>query len=178
VRRLDVADVTGPISTLPGSAHPTPEGTVCDFHPDRPAYTRIQGETDSFGCEMHDVCKECAQEISAERRNRTGDCEWCKARDVPVTDARDYDEGMNGRVYTVCKECKQKQIEELKAEFDPYDDYDEPDPMEEAELECGLGGDGQCSLAGSEHCDFVCPFRESEDFAGSAAWRAKRETKT
>lgn len=54
---------------------------------------------------------------------------------------------------------------------DPYPG-DDPDPMDEAELECGLGGDGQCMLAGTEHCDFECPFRNSEDFAGSAAWAA------
>jgi hypothetical protein len=58
------------------------------------------------------------------------------------------------------------------------DDFDyEPDPLEEAEAECGLGRNGQCSLAGTEHCDFVCPFRDSEDFAGSAAWHAKRRGK-
>ena len=51
------------------------------------------------------------------------------------------------------------------------DDY-EPDPLEEAELACGLGRGGQCSLAGTEHCDFICPFRDSEDFAGSKAWAA------
>jgi hypothetical protein len=65
-------------------------------------------------------------------------------------------------------------------EDDDYDwrqDEDEPDPMEMAELECGLGSDGQCGMAGSEHCDFICPFRNSEDFAGSAAWIAKHKKK-
>lgn len=57
------------------------------------------------------------------------------------------------------------------------DDGYEPDPLEEAEYECGLRRDGQCSLAGTEHCDFICPFRNSEHFAGSAAWRAKRRKK-
>jgi hypothetical protein len=56
------------------------------------------------------------------------------------------------------------------------DDY-EPDPLEEAAMDCGLGHDGQCSLAGSEHCDFCCPFRNSEHFAGSAAWHAKHKRK-
>ena len=57
---------------------------------------------------------------------------------------------------------------------DPYPDDGEPeDELAMAELECGLHRDGQCSLAGSEHCDFICPFRSSEDFAGSAAWIAK-----
>jgi hypothetical protein len=52
-----MADVTGPISTLPGSSHhDVPDGMMCDDHPDRPAVTRLQGETDSFGSEMHDLC--------------------------------------------------------------------------------------------------------------------------
>lgn len=56
-------------------------------------------------------------------------------------------------------------------------DYDGgDDEMDEDELleeECGLGPDGQCSNAGTEHCDFVCPNRDSEDFAGSKAWKKK-----
>jgi hypothetical protein len=43
------------------------------------------------------------------------------------------------------------------------------------EMECGLMHDGQCSMAGSEHCDFTCPRRDSEDFAGSAAWIKKHK---
>ena len=58
-----------------------------------------------------------------------------------------------------------------------FDDDGELSPLEEAEQDCGLRHDGQCSLAGSEHCDFVCPFRDSEDFAGSAAWIAKHANK-
>ena len=53
------------------------------------------------------------------------------------------------------------------------DDYDELDALEEALQECGLDNDGQCGLAGTEWCDFECPMRDSEFFAGSAAWRAK-----
>lgn len=36
---------------------------------------------------------------------------------------------------------------------------------------CGLQPDGQCSKAGSEECDFECPHRNGEFFAGSAAWQ-------
>lgn len=54
-----------------------------------------------------------------------------------------------------------------------YDDYD--DEWNDCDLmdECGLGHDGQCSMAGTEHCDFVCPMRNSEDFCGSKAWNEK-----
>jgi len=50
---------------------------------------------------------------------------------------------------------------------------EDQDDVAEAEMDCGLGHDGQCSQAGTEHCDFVCPFRNSEDFVGSAAWNKK-----
>ena len=55
-------------------------------------------------------------------------------------------------------------------DYDDYDDEDEFDPSDD----CMLGDDGQCGAAGSEWCDFECPYRDSELFAGSAAWLAKR----
>ena len=42
---------------------------------------------------------------------------------------------------------------------DYYEDY-ETDPIEEAMEECGLTDEGYCTLAGTEHCDFDCPFRD------------------
>lgn len=50
---------------------------------------------------------------------------------------------------------------------DDYDDDPEPDEwdeFEEAAQECGLLPahlGGGCQLAGTEHCDFECPFRDS-----------------
>ena len=46
--------------------------------------------------------------------------------------------------------------------------YDEPDDFEIEELdefeiamqECGQLPDGTCMLAGTEQCDFECPFRD------------------
>ena len=57
------------------------------------------------------------------------------------------------------------------------DDDNEYDFDEEYDLldECGLGDDGQCSQAGTEHCDFECPMRDSDQFVGSKAWREKHE---
>lgn len=51
------------------------------------------------------------------------------------------------------------------------DDGDDFDPADE----CRLMEDGQCLLAGSEWCDFECPYRDSELFAGSRANLAKSE---
>jgi len=44
------------------------------------------------------------------------------------------------------------------------------EPEDDDMSECGLSPDGQCSLAGSEWCDFECAYRDSEFFAGSKAW--------
>lgn len=61
-------------------------------------------------------------------------------------------------------------------DYDFDDDYNEPDEDDDLD-ECGLTSDGQCMLAGSEHCDFSCSMRDSEFFAGSKAWREKHRPK-
>ena len=130
-----MGDVTGPISTLPGAGHDFPDGTMCDDHPDRKAVARIQGETDSFGSEMHDLCQECADKMRAAMRSpeaRTGRCDWCKQDSTDLRNKRDIDEGMAGPVYRVCGACAKKydaQIEEeLRAYDNDYDDYDDDYP--------------------------------------------------
>jgi hypothetical protein len=49
--------------------------------------------------------------------------------------------------------------EEFFEEFE-LDDYEEepPDALEEALMNCAIMPDGTCSLAGSEECDWDCPF--------------------
>lgn len=127
-----MSDVTGPISTLPGSRHAPPEGAMCDEHPDRPAVVRVQGETDSMGCEMYDLCDECAK---AERdHDDIGRCDWCKTDNVKRQPRRDIDEGMYGPVYYVCKACADKDEDALRRELDDdgFDD-DAFDDIEEDE---------------------------------------------
>lgn len=61
---------------------------------------------------------------------------------------------------------------------DPEDEeYDDGAPEDEDEFDCHLGPDGQCGKAGSEECDWECPMRNSEFFAGSAAWIKKHSKK-
>lgn len=62
-------------------------------------------------------------------------------------------------------------------EPEEYSDYEDFYDEEEDDEECGLMPDGQCQLAGSEHCDFVCSWRDSEFFAGSAAWNKRHKRK-
>jgi hypothetical protein len=114
-----MADVTGPVSTLPGSRHAVPVGAMCDDHPDEPAVRRVQGETDSFGAELHDLCQACIDEMDRHvKEARTGVCDWCKCDATDLRPRRDLDEGMCGPVYEVCGACVRKQIDRLNDEYD------------------------------------------------------------
>lgn len=167
-----MGEVTGPISTLPGRGHDFPDGTMCDHHPERPAVARIQGETDSFGCEMNDMRQECLDEHRAYMRSpeaTTGRCDWCKKDAADLRTTRDYEEGMCGPVYEVCGACRQRRDEAAQAELDAFDDggWDEPEDDYDPREECGRwdqrapgGMAQQCQYAGSEYCEF-CPYRSA-----------------
>lgn len=43
--------------------------------------------------------------------------------------------------------------------MDEIDDDDGDGEFEEDMMNCQLGADGLCGAAGSEYCDFECPFR-------------------
>jgi hypothetical protein len=47
-------------------------------------------------------------------------------------------------------------------DFDPdlNDEFDEDDGLDE----CGQVPDGGCAMAGTEYCDFECPFRDEDLF--------------
>lgn len=97
----------GPVSTLPGQFSGVPVGTMCDEHPDRDAVRRVQGETDSFGCEYHDMCQECFEEHlqTSREADYSGKCDWCRKHVDHLYPHRDIEEGSCGRVYEVCKPC-------------------------------------------------------------------------
>lgn len=103
-----MADIScGPVSTLPGHTSEVTAGTKCDEHPVRDAVRRIQGETDSFGCEYYDMCQECLDEYLREARETdySGQCDWCKKHADHLYPHRDIEEGSCGRVYEVCRPC-------------------------------------------------------------------------
>lgn len=118
-----MADVSrGPVSTMPGSVSSTDQ--VCDLHPNRRAAKRVQGETDSFGCEYIDMCQECFDKYLEERNKPDlGVCDWCKNRDA-LFPRRDYEEGMSGRIYYVCKPCIKGQQKRLIEELENSHFYD------------------------------------------------------
>jgi hypothetical protein len=135
-----MSDVTGPISSMPGSRHAFPDDAVCDEHPDRKAVARVQGETDSFGSEMWDLCAECLEAVrkdNAERR--AGPCDWCKTEATDRRPTRDYDEGLAGPVYEVCGACRKRRDDADREELARYDDgfYDDDpyDPRDDNEPE-------------------------------------------
>jgi hypothetical protein len=119
----------GPVSTLPGHKMGLPPGTICDTHPDRLAVARVQGETDSFGCEYNDLCKEClAYEREMLAQTKHGKCDWCKSIVTTLRPRRDYDEGMSGPVYMVCEGCviaENKRLAEEESDYDDRGDYDD-----------------------------------------------------
>lgn len=94
---------------------------MCDQHQDRPAVVRLQGETDSFGCEMHDLCRECA-DAERDAEPDVGECDWCKAKEQRLRPRRDIEEGMSGPVYYVCAACAKRDEDAILAELDQYGD--------------------------------------------------------
>jgi hypothetical protein len=124
-----MAEVIGPCSTLPGGHHDLPAGTMCDDHPDRPAVARVQGETDSFGAELNDMCQECLDEHRQwqAESDHSGVCDWCKNHAPRLRPRRDYEEGMSGRVYDVCDPCIKRVNDEAERELEERGYYDDGD---------------------------------------------------
>jgi hypothetical protein len=104
---------------------------MCDDHPEVPAVARMQGETDSFGSEMHDLCQACVdqwkQQVEAAAKEEHY-CEWCKTSQVGVRPYRDMEEGSCGRLYDVCPACRKKDGDYWRAEAEAhYQKHGHPD---------------------------------------------------
>lgn len=152
-----MSDTTGPVSTLQGALSSVPVGTMCDEHGSVHAVARMQGETDSFGAEYHDVCQVCLDVHRAALkayRETPHYCDWCKQEKLGVVSHRDFTEGRAGPVYEVCTDCRVAELHELQEEaveddsdwpdrdlddyaddFDPSEDYH--DDVTEEETESG-----------------------------------------
>ena len=114
----------GPVASLPGSRHSVSQGMKCDDC-ENTATRRIQGETDSFGCEYHDLCDTCAATVLP-AGSEGGFCDFCKTDAERLFPVRDPDEGMAGPVYFICRPCKDHKDERERAEAEEYwrDNYD------------------------------------------------------
>jgi hypothetical protein len=125
------ASSSGPVSSMPGSMHTPPADAGCVNHPTVKATARLQGETDSMGCEYVDLCAVCVARVrkAVADKDTSGVCDWCNAHATSLRNRRDYDEGSCGRVYSVCKACIDNDNAEADAEveshgdFNPWDNY-------------------------------------------------------
>lgn len=53
--------------------------------------------------------------------------------------------------------------DDFSGDFEGYDE----DESELDDFDCGLTDDGTCMNAGSEWCDFECPMRDTDAYAGN-----------
>jgi len=98
-----------------------------DWQCNETATVRVQGETDSFGCEYSHYCEAChklSEELNdyytKKHEDDESQCDWCK-KAVPqksLRHTRDIDEGSSGPVYEVCSECRTKQNDYINDELD------------------------------------------------------------
>jgi hypothetical protein len=60
---------------------------------------------------------------------------------------------------------------------DHFEDYDEEYELDEYEaFDCHMGRDGLCGAAGSEDCEFECPYRRDQ-YARERAAEERRRNK-
>lgn len=95
----------GPVRTLPGHVRRGNFNCKCDDC-DVPATIRVQGETDSFGCEYYYQCEACYAE-DQKQDDAVSICEHCDTESV-LAPCRDPGEGLTGPVYWLCQPCKKK----------------------------------------------------------------------
>lgn len=137
------------------------------------------GEADYVGLEMTPVEVACSQ-CGGQGKLAVGVFDPVCARHCTGCEGElhhwDYygDQTEAGEPLLGCKHCPA--LRPVPDDDDANDalDGEEADDFED---ECGLMRNGQCSQAGTEHCDFECPNRESELFCGSAAWHRKWDRK-
>lgn len=67
-------------------------------------------------------------------------------------------------VFGLCENCHAEPWCFHDDYYDPDDDFDDDDEWENAMQECGQSRYGGCTLAGTEFCDFDCPFRDEDLF--------------
>ena len=83
---------------------------------DEPATYELIGEVDSHGYEHEFYCAVHGREEKGkvDAQDKTGSCDWCKTSEVEVIPTRDFEEGLSGAVYEVCRPCRSKQAERLE----------------------------------------------------------------
>lgn len=160
---------------------------MCDDHPDRPAVSRVQGETDSMGCEMHDLCQECLDDMKTAEPMR-GHCDYCKTPDQVLRPRRDYEEGLSGPVYYVCEPCIVKDNARINEELadegngddwswlDDGDDCEPPEPYDNISCVTCMDDPMQCQCNEEGEKEIVNPnVQYSKDAAEYLVQRRNEE---
>lgn len=153
-----MADISkGPVQSLPGTAVPPPEGQWCDWHADRVAVVRIQGETTSVGCEWHDCCAECCNRVLfSVQRFYPGQCQLCQLFKDNLQKWREPLQGVVGPALDACQECIEARSASADAESLSLDDettrnevaemieeFDEPEEDPDAAIDAQVFGDDE-----------------------------------
>lgn len=127
----------GPVSSMPGNRWPHTEGFRCENEGEdggcaagTKADWKIQGETDSFGCEYFFLCNQCEEKRNARRleeeEKRDGYCSYHKGMGSNLRLKRDIlGEGTSGPVYDMCEDCRKRLNEDAEAEARLSDNHDD-----------------------------------------------------
>jgi len=108
---------------LPGHTVKCGDGYTCEgwnCECSNPATYRIQGETDSFGCEYIYLCDGCKKIMDTPDPDTVPEstiCDWCKKEVTVWSHMRDFDEGTSGPVYHVCSACRAKENRRAEEEL-------------------------------------------------------------
>lgn len=102
-----MSESSGPVRTLPGTHYTVNIEDSCDDC-DNKATHKIQGETDSFGCEYMYFCDQHYGVYKNQVSEIEYGCDACCHQGRDVRWWRDPDEGIFGRVYLRCESCRIK----------------------------------------------------------------------
>lgn len=105
---------------LPGvvSKLTSEESEVCEYQDCKQnAAWKIQGETDSMGCEYNHYCEEHFAKIRNEPvSDELETCDGCGQMSF-LKPTRDWEEGNNGPVYYWCANCREQNAESFRNSF-------------------------------------------------------------
>ena len=104
-----------------------PEGTLCDscqFAGIETLATHRKLEEDTgWGKEYGYYCDSCYEK--RQKKDRSGQCEWCKKESDDLRWVKDYNEGMSEPMYRVCGRCDEAQQRAIESELKRSGYYDE-----------------------------------------------------
>lgn len=74
-----------------------------------------------MGCEYSFQCASCVtalQGFAKAREEAEAYCDWCSTTKKGCKPHRDFEEGSAGRLYSVCTDCRKRELENLAEELE------------------------------------------------------------